>query len=122
MIAILVYFVLCALGVFILWTSLSKEEKKNDGIRKDKLSELYQKIKAASIPNVEQSDTGTIFIEDFAIKCVYLITYHPHSEEYVLFAYKPSDNANKKTKDYETKLITKNINEILWYLEVKFDF
>lgn len=121
MIAILVYFVLCALGIFVLWYSLNKEEKKNDGIRKDKLSELYQKMKAIPIPNVEQSETGTIFVEDFC-KIVYLIGYHTYREEYVLFAYNPSDNANKKTKEYETKLITKNINEILWYLEAKFDF
>lgn len=89
---------------------------------KDKLSEAYKKMKAIPIPNVEQSETGTIFVEDFADKTVYLISYHPYGEEYALFAYKPSTNANKKTKDYETKLITKNVNEILWYLEAKFDF
>lgn len=122
MIAILVYFVLCALGVFVLWYSLSKKEKKNDGVRKDKMDELYLLLKGLSIPNVEQSETGTIFIDDFAAKIVYLIGYHPYMEEYVLFAYKPSDNANKKIKDYETKLTTKSINEILWYLEAKFDF
>ena len=89
---------------------------------KDKLSEAYKKMKAVPIPNIEQTETGIIFVEDFAAKIIYLIGYHPYGEEYVLFAYKPSDNANKKTKEYETKLTTKNINEILWYLEVKFDF
>lgn len=122
MIIIFVYFVLCALGVCALWFVLKKDEKKRVAIMKDKLSEAYKKIKAIPIPNVEQSETGTIFVEDFADKTVYLISYHPYGEEYALFAYKPSANANKKTKDYETKLITKNVNEILWYLEAKFDF
>ena len=122
MIAILVYFALCALGAFVLFYYLGKEKKNNDGIVKNKLEELYPLLKGLSIPNVEQSETGTIFVEDFAAKIIYLIGYHPYGEEYILFAYKPSDNTNKKTKEYETKLTTKNINEILWYLEEKFNF
>lgn len=48
---------------------------------KDKLSEAYKKMKAVPIPNIEQTETGIIFVEDFAAKIIYLIGYHPYGED-----------------------------------------
>ena len=101
-----------------------RKEKKNDGIVKNKLDELYPLLEGLPIfkPIRKWSEPYVISIDDFAAKTVYLIGYNPYSEEYILAACKTSDNSNNKTKDYETKLITKKANEILWYLTAKFDF
>lgn len=124
MIAILVYFVLCALGVCALWYSLGKEKKNNDGIVKNKLDELYLLLEGLLIFRSirKLSEPYVISIDDFAAKIVYLIGYNTYRKEYILFVYKPSDNPNNKAKDCETTLTTKSTNEILWYLTEKFNF
>ena len=107
-----------------LYHCFSKEKKNDDGIVKNKLDELYMLLEGLPIfrPIKKLSEPYVISIDDFAVKTVYIISYDPHRKEYILLACKTSDNSNNKAKDYETKLITKKANEILWYLEAKFDF
>lgn len=114
MLIICLYIILCAAGFITILIAAKKHEQKNIAIRKEKLTEVFEKLQEIkTIPKLSQTESGIFFHYNKNICC---IGYYPQKNEYALFSYKPN------AKNYELKLMAKNLNDLLWLVEMLFDF
>lgn len=116
MLIICLYIILCAAGFITILIAAKKHEQKNIAIRKEKLTEVFEKLQEIkTIPKLSQTQTESGIFFDYNKK-IYCIGYYPQRNEYLLFSYKPN------AKNYELKLMAKNLDDILWFVEMLFDF
>lgn len=113
MLIICLYIILCAAGFITILIVAKKHEQKNIAIRKEKLTEVFEKLQEITISKLSQTESGIFFEYNKNICC---IGYYPQKNEYVLFSYKPN------AKNYEMKLMAKNLDDFLWLVEMLFDF